>query len=66
MSGFTVRHSIRSICEENKSVKYTKIQVKGMFVRVDFGPDFPQGDVCLHLAMLFYQVRFKKLTRLYV
>lgn len=66
MSGFTVRHSIRSIWEENKSVKYTKIQVKGMFVRVGFGPDFPQGDVCLHLAMSFYQVRFKELTGLYV
>lgn len=39
---------------KNKSVKYTKIQVKGLFVRVDFEPDFPQGDVCLHLAILFY------------
>lgn len=45
---------------KSKSVKYTKIQVKGMFVRGDLGPDFPQGDVCLHLAILFYQVRFKE------
>ena len=39
---------------KNKYVKYTKIQVKSMSVKVDFGPDFPQGDVCLHLAILVY------------
>jgi len=43
MSGLIVRHSIRSIWEKDESIMYTKTQVKGMFVRVDFGPDFPLG-----------------------
>lgn len=45
--------------KKKKSVKYTKIQVKDILLRADFGPDFPQVGVHLHVAILIYQVMFK-------